>query len=145
MSEAQAIKALREKRRQIADHIHDLEKKIARQRAHLANLDAAMRLLEPNHPDAVPAKRPYRRTRYFGRNELSRLVMDTMRTAGRAVTAREIALTVVSAKGLPETAAEQVTDMVLAALRNQAKRGDVTKSGTSRDARWSVAGQFTLS
>ena len=32
--------------------------------------------LPPNNRDAILAKRPYRRTRYFGRNELSGLVID---------------------------------------------------------------------
>ena len=38
------ISALRLKRAEISGHIHDLEKRIARQRANLANLDATIKL-----------------------------------------------------------------------------------------------------
>jgi hypothetical protein len=38
--------------------------------------------LVANNRDAILAKRPYRRTRYFGRNELSGLVMGALRLAG---------------------------------------------------------------
>ena len=58
---------------EISGHIHDLEKRIARQRANLANVDAK---LPGTNPDAIPPKRVYRRTRYFAHNELSRLTQD---------------------------------------------------------------------
>jgi hypothetical protein len=65
---------------EIADavaRIHDLEKRIARQRANLANLDATIKLFSPGaNPDAIHPKRVYRRTRYFAHNDLSRLTQD---------------------------------------------------------------------
>jgi hypothetical protein len=76
MSETHVISALRAKRLEIAAHVHDTEKKLAKLRASLANLDAAMNLLTPGHPDAVPPRRGYRRTKYFARNELPRLALD---------------------------------------------------------------------
>jgi hypothetical protein len=39
--------ALRLKRAEISGHIHDLEKRIARQRVNLANLDATIKLFSP--------------------------------------------------------------------------------------------------
>jgi hypothetical protein len=66
MAEAHVISALRTKRAEISGYIHDLEKRIARQRANLANLDATIRLFAPgSNPDAIPPKRTYRRTRYM--------------------------------------------------------------------------------
>jgi hypothetical protein len=60
MSDTHLVSALRHKRAEISGHIHDLEKRIARQRANLANLDATR-----HNPDDIPPKRSYRRTRYF--------------------------------------------------------------------------------
>jgi hypothetical protein len=56
--------------------------------------------LRPNNRDAIP-KRPYRRTRYFGRNELSGLVMGALRLATRPLTSAEIATAVLQAKEMP--------------------------------------------
>ena len=65
MTNSHVISALRLKRAEISGHIHDLEKRIARQRANLANLDATIKLFSPGaNPDAIPPKRPCRRTRY---------------------------------------------------------------------------------
>jgi hypothetical protein len=68
MTNTHVTSALRLKRAEISGHIHDLEKRIARQRANLANLDATIKLFSPGaNPDAIPPKRAYRRTRYFAR------------------------------------------------------------------------------
>jgi hypothetical protein len=58
MADAHVISALRLKRAEISGHIHDLEKRIGRQRANLANLDATIKLFSPGaNPDAIPPKR----------------------------------------------------------------------------------------
>ncbi len=92
MTNSHVISALRLKRAEISGHIHDLEKRIARQRANLANLDATIKLFSPGtNPDAIPPKRAYRRTRYFAHNELSRLTQDALRMASGPLTSAEIA------------------------------------------------------
>src|ERR1700716_4180260 len=102
MVEPHVVSALRLKRAEISGHIHDLEKRIARQRANLANLDATIKLFSPGtNPDAIPPKRVYRRTRYFAHNELSRLTQDALRTASKPLTSAEIAATVMQAKEMP--------------------------------------------
>ena len=140
MTNSHVVSALRLKRAEISGHIHDLEKRIARQRANLANLDATIKLFSPGtNPDAIPPKRTYRRTRYFAHNELSRLTQDALRTASGPLTAAQIVSTVIQAKGMPPGDAafkEIVTDRVLTVLRRLAKCGAVTKSGTSRNAQW---------
>jgi hypothetical protein len=144
MTEKHVVSALRIKRAEISGHIHDLEKRIARQRANLANLDATIKLFSPGtNPDAIPPKRAYRRTRYFGHNELSRLTQDALRTASGPLTSAEIAGAVMQAKGMaPDDAAfkEIVATRVLTALRRLVKRGAVVKHGTSRNAKWALTG-----
>lgn len=139
MSETHVISALRAKRVEIAAHVHDTEKKLAKLRASLANLDAAMNLLTPGHPDAVAPRRPYKRTKYFSRKELPRLIMDALRKGAGPLTAAHIADETMRANGLPASAKDVVTEMVLSTLRGFVKRGIVTKVGISRDARWAVA------
>ena len=142
MTNSHVASALRLKRAEISGHIHDLEKRIARQRANLANLDAPIKLFTPGtNPDAIPAKRAYRRTRYFAHNELSRLTQDALRTASGPLTSAEIAAAVMQAKGMsPGDAAfkEIVADRALTVLRRLAKRGTAAKSGTSRNAKWAL-------
>ena len=52
MTDTHVISALRLKRAEISGYIHDLEKRIARHRANLANLDVTLRLFAPGtNPD----------------------------------------------------------------------------------------------
>lgn len=143
MAEPHVISALRRKRAEISGHIHDLEKRIARQRANLANLDATIKLFSPGtNPDSIPPKRAYRRTRYFARNELSRLTQDALRTASGPLTSAEIAAAVMQAKEMPPSDAqlkEVVAERALTVLRRLVKCGTAVKSGTSRNAQWALA------
>jgi hypothetical protein len=142
MTNSHVVSALRLKRAEISGHIHDLEKRIARQRANLANLDATIKLFSPvTNPDAIPPKRPYRRTRYFARNEMSRLTQDALRTASGPLTSAQIAAAVMQAKEMPPDDAafkEIVAARALTVLRRLAKRGAIAKSGSSRNAKWAL-------
>ncbi len=143
MGDTHLVSALRRKRAEISGHIHDLEKRIARQRANLANLDATVKLFSPGiNPDAIPPKRAYRRTRYFAHNELSRLTQDALRTASWPLTSAEIAAAIMLAKGMSSGDAqlkEIVVARALTVLRRLAKGGAAVKSGTSRNAQWVLA------
>jgi hypothetical protein len=101
-----------------------------------------MRLFSPGtNPDAIPAKRPYRRTRYFGHNELSRLVMEALRLAPGPLSAGDIAIAIMRAKGAAiddEAFKAIVTERALGVLRGLVKRGEVVRTGTSRHAQWAV-------
>jgi hypothetical protein len=71
MTEKHVVSALRAKRAEISGHIYDLEKRIARQRANLANLDATIKLFSlDTNPDSTPPKRAHRRTRHLAHHEL---------------------------------------------------------------------------
>jgi hypothetical protein len=143
MTDTHVVSALRRKRAEISGHIHDLEKRIARQRGNLVNLDATIKLFSPGtNPDAIPPKRAYRRTRYFAHNELSRLTQDAIRTASGPLTLAEIAAAVMRAREMPPGDAvfkEIVAARALTVLRRLVKRGIVMKSGTSRGTKWALA------
>lgn len=137
MSE-QILTVLRAKRSEISSQVTEIEKKLARLRAALANLDAAMNILTPDHPDHIPDKRRLR-TNYFALGELSRLIRETLRDASKPLSAGEIAASVIGAKGFPLSSHLTVTKMVIGRLGALTKRGELTKTGRTRDARWAVA------
>jgi hypothetical protein len=136
MSGTHVMSALRAKRAEVAELVHDTEKKLAHLRSSLANLDAAMNILTPDHPDHIAPRR--RKTRYFATNELPRLTMDALRKATGPLSAGEIAAHAIAAKGLPGTAQASVTAHVLAILGKLKARGSVQKSGTTRNALWTT-------
>src|SRR3981081_1253620 len=133
MTNSHVVSSLRLKRAEISGHIYDLEKRIARQRANLANLDATIKVFSPGtNPDASPPKRAYRRTRYFAHNELSRLTQDALRTASGPLTSAEIAGAIMQTKGLPSGDAalkEIVAGRALTVLRRAARAGGGRPSG----------------
>lgn len=144
MAEPHVVTALRAKRAEISGHIADLERKLARHRAGLANIDSTIRLFAPGlDPDSIPPKRTYRRTRYFAKGELTRRVLSALRqAAGQPMTAATIVRGTMTDKGFPAdegALSAAVTEMVLTVLRRLCKRGTVTKSGASRNAQWSLA------
>jgi hypothetical protein len=92
----------------------------------------ALAAARPPHPDAIPPKR-LSPTRYFARNELSRLTQDALRTASWPLTSAEIAANIMPAKGLPagdvalkEIVAERALT-VLAAAHEARGSGEVRK------------------
>lgn len=143
MAETHVVSALRAKRAEVSGYIHDLEKKVKRMRANLAHIDATIRVFAPDlNPDSIPPKRRYRRSRYFAKGELSRRCLDMLRVAaGVPIAATEIARAAMANKGMSvdDTAQLQgVTEMVLLSLGRLRRRGAVTKTGTSRDAKWGL-------
>jgi hypothetical protein len=105
-----------------------------------------LRLFQPDRdPGEIRPKRVYvRRTRYFARNELSRLCMDALRAAdGALLTTDEIAGRIIEAKGFdPADAAlrKAIGDQVIVLLRSFRKRGTVEQVGLGRGMRWKLAG-----
>src|SRR5712671_808727 len=83
MADPHVISALREKRALVAGLIEKLERKVEQYRADLTHIDGVLRLFQPDRdPDEIKPKRTYtERTRYFARNELTRLCMDALRDA----------------------------------------------------------------
>jgi hypothetical protein len=139
MSETHVVSALRKKRAEVAGHIHDLEKKVRLQRARLAHIDETIKIFSPEtDPEAIPPKRTYRRTKYFGRGEFARLCQDALRRAEGPVTTAEIVASVIAANGLPDNLAPVLTEKVLAYLRTKLATASIVKTGTTQGARWAL-------
>src|SRR5258708_4152129 len=101
MADPHVISALREKRALVAGLIEKLERKLEQHRADLTHIDGVLRLFQPDRDTGeIRPKRTYvRRTRYFARNELSRLCMDALRAAdGKLMTTEQIAEQVMELK-----------------------------------------------
>jgi hypothetical protein len=144
MSENEIVAALRAKRVEASDYIHDLEKKARTWRARLAHIDAAIKIFTPEtDPEAIPPRRAYRRSRYFQRGEFARLVLEQMRKAGaQPIVTNDLATALLSARELPTDDARLLAHTVqktLGVLRNQRKRGAVTKTGEGRGTKWVLA------
>src|SRR4051812_32677956 len=97
-----AVSRLISKRGELAGMIAHLEQELDQCRADLTHIDGALRVLRTDlDPETIPPRRHYTHTRYFGRNELSRLCMDTLRlAAGEPLSAEEITIRIMAAKGL---------------------------------------------
>src|SRR6202030_456060 len=145
MADPHVISALREKRAIVAGLIEKLERKLEQHRADLTHIDGVLRLFQPEHdPASIKPKRTYaRRTRYFARNELSRLCIGALRTAdGSLMTTDEIAGRIIEAKGFDAADAalrKAIGDQVLMLLRSFRKRGTVEQIGLGRGVRWNLA------
>src|ERR1017187_9818333 len=93
------LTVLRAKRNDVSEQVKVAEKKLTTLRAALANLDAAMAILTPDHPEHIPNRKKYR-TGYFGRNELPRLVRGALREASAPMSTAVVAGVCMKAKGL---------------------------------------------
>ena len=142
MTEPHIVSALIRKRAELSGEIRDLERRIARQRIGLANLDATIRLFSPEaNPDAIPPKRRNRRTMYFARNEFSRLTLDALRLAPIPVSSADIAASILRAKNMAsddEAMKVVLNERILSILRKLHKRGAVVKTGVTRNAQWTA-------
>jgi hypothetical protein len=140
MAKTHVISALRAKRAEISGHVQDLEKKVKTYRARLAHIDETIKIFSPDtDPDSIPAKRTYRRARYFSRGEMARLCLDALRKADGPLSTAELLASVIKAKGLPDSVAASLTEKALSYLRLKRKSGTVIKSGTTQAVRWSLA------
>jgi hypothetical protein len=147
MADPHVISSLREKRAIVAGLVEKLERKLEQHRADLTHIDGVLRLFQPDHdPASIKPRRPYaRRTRYFARNEVSRLVMAALRAAnGKLVTTDEIAGRLIEAKGFDPADAvlrKALGEQALATLRSFRKRETVEQIGLGRGVRWKLTGR----
>jgi hypothetical protein len=144
MTTPYVLSTLVAKRAEIAGAITELERQLAQHRADLIHLDGVLRLLDSGiDPETIKPKRPYRRTRYFGRYELSRFCLAALRTASEPLSTDDIAGQVIAAKGF------QADDAILrAAVRLQVKtvaqrlrrEGTIENIGKRSASKWKLAG-----
>ena len=146
MADLHVISALREKRAIVAGLIEKLERKLEQHRADLTHIDGVLRLFQPDRdPDEIKPKRTNaRRTGYFAKGELSRLVLEVLRDApGKPLSTDDIAGRVIAAKGFDDADSvlrAAIRDQALTALRAFRKRGAVEQVGLGRGLRWKLAG-----
>jgi hypothetical protein len=137
-----AISALRKHREEIREQTKRAEAQVTKLRRTLANLDAAIAILTPEHPGYVAPHWPCRRGVYFKRRELSRLVREALRDAGRPLAAGEIAAGIIAARHFPDAAHMPVAKMILSRLRVLERAGEIAKTGTTRDSRRAISDNF---
>jgi hypothetical protein len=101
MRDTFTIAGLRRKRGHLAGEIEAAERAIARQRALLANLDAALMLFDTTgDPSLIPAVRPVRRGSVFRHGEQTRLALSALRNAKRAMSVKDVTECVAAGRGI---------------------------------------------
>lgn len=125
MGDTFAIAALDRKREEITRAIEDAERVVAGLRAQLMHVDAVIGLFDPERAvdgaQAIPTRPP---RNYFGRGELSRMVMEIMRETGSKSPA-EISRQVVARRGIDpadKPLAHVMTKSVSRVLREMRRR-----------------------
>jgi hypothetical protein len=84
---SQIVAGLIAKQAELAGVIVELQRQIDQHRADLSHIDGVLRILATDlDPETIRPKRPYRRTLYFERRELSRLTLAGLRTAAEPLT-----------------------------------------------------------
>jgi hypothetical protein len=137
------VSGLIEKRRELVGIIDALQRQLDQHRADLTHIDGVLRVLASDlDPETIKPKRPYRRNRYFARNELSRLCLGVLRiAAGEPLSTNDIAGRVIAAKGF------DVGDAILrAAIRDQVgsivkrlhRDGAIETVGAGRASKWKL-------
>lgn len=139
------VSGLIEKRRELVGIIDRLQRELDQYRADLAHIDGTLRLLaEGLDPETIRSKRPYKRADYFGHNELSRRVLDTLRTAaGDPIGIEEISCQIATAKGFDpadEHLRAGIRQRLRAVLTRLHKQGVIEGAGGGRGSRWKLAG-----
>jgi hypothetical protein len=138
VSNKYALAALKERRAAIAGEISSLESRLRYLRQMVEHVDGALRLFSPSlDPDAIPAKKPYKRVKLFNAGELNRLILNALRKAGKPQTTGEITAAIVQELGHGPDAARSLQNRVRANLCYlHRERGLVTKEGDRAAAKW---------
>src|SRR5579863_3078671 len=138
-----AVNALRNKRAEITGQIAMYEREVDRLRAELVHVDATLRLFDPGtDPADIAALRRFpRRTEYFARGEVTRMVYDALRAAPE-IRAQDLADQAMREKGLPETDRAQRREFVyrfLNVMGDMKRRGKLVKIGQGPGVRFALA------
>jgi hypothetical protein len=137
------VSGLIAKRAELAGIIGELQRQLDQHRADLTHIDGVLRVLAADLDLAtIKPKRAYRRNRYFGRNELSRICLGVFRTAaGESINVDDITRKVITAKGfdigdsiLHKAIRDQVGDIV----KRMHSHGEIEKIGRGRAMRWKL-------
>jgi hypothetical protein len=139
------VSGLIEKRRELSGIIDQLQRQLDQHRADLTHIDGVPRVLATDlDPETIRPKRVYRRTRYFARNELSRLCLGVLRTAAdELLSTDDIAGRVIAAKGFDIGDAilrTAIREQVGSTVKRLHKQGEVENIGAGRATKWKLSG-----
>jgi len=116
MAEPHVVTALVDKRAELSGELGKLDERRTAIKAHIANLDAVLRLFRyAGDPAKIKPRR--KRNWIFRRGELQRIVIDIERAATKPLDKHEIAAEIMSRKGwlpdpnLVESIADKVKDV----------------------------------
>jgi hypothetical protein len=140
------VSGLIAKRRELAGIIDELQRQLDQHRADLTHIDGVLRALATDlDPEKIKPKRIYRRTRYFARNELSRLCLGVLRTAaGELLSTDDIAGQVIAAKGFDAGDAilrAAIREQVGSTVKRLHREGMIANTGAGRASRWKLVNE----
>jgi hypothetical protein len=125
------------KHRELAGVIAELQRQLDQHRADLSHIDGVLRILASNlDPNTIKPKRPYRRTLYFERHELSRLILAALRTTTEPLTVDDLAIRAMTEKGFDLTDAilrTAIRDQVGLVVKRLNHGGTIENVGTGRE------------
>jgi len=100
MAATVVLSGLIEKRAELAGEIRLLEERLEQLRSNILHVDATIRIVDPAYQvDAIVPKVRRPRRDWFGRGELLRSILETLRKAPEPLTAHEIAVALMERKG----------------------------------------------
>lgn len=135
-----ALTALKNKRAELAGDIKRLKEMVIYRNEQMAHLDATIAVLDPSFDvQTIPPKR-HRRVKLFRHGELGRLIREALRKAkGKPLHVSQIVTSILEATGHDEMARAGITPRVRGNLGFLWKVcRTVKKTGTGREARWSL-------
>jgi hypothetical protein len=135
-----ALKTLTQLHAELGGKIEGNRKSGDKLRAQMVQLEAVMKMLDPEvNLRGIAVKRRNTGNPWFRRGTLYRAAIDALRRAEKPMTARELAMAVLDGKQPTPTRKQEVDVQaaILAALRNHAGNGVQTVNGTA-PARWAI-------
>jgi hypothetical protein len=144
MAEPHVVSALKAKRAELAGEIENRTRDLQRLRAALEHLDATLCLFDPAaEPEAIEPKAWRPKADWAKRGEMTRICLDTLRRASAPLCNRDIALALMTARGMDINDDRLVTliaKRVGCCLRMQRETGRVTsEDGPGQTVAWRLA------
>lgn len=86
-----AMKALKDRRASLAGEIQSLKNKLAWAKSQLRHVDATLTIFSPGFdPTKLGIKWPRQRVKLYVQGDLSRMVLDALRRAGKPITCQDV-------------------------------------------------------
>lgn len=134
-----ALAAMKDQRARLAGEIVTLQKRLAWAQEQIRHVDASLQLLDPQlFPDLIPARRPQKRIKLFRQGELSRMVVDALRRAGKPIGTHDVVSAVLHAGGHNESVRPALSPRVRGNLSYLVAQQKVKKIGDGRAAVWAL-------